>query len=135
MDSLPPNVIAEVIKRADVPIDTRLHYREYGWAAKPVVIPEGLDAKLRGICKKRTEGYAKYRRQNEESPFRWSMQLNQEIHRSSEDEDVFVEMIVTDVEDRIELTVKITRFYASLRLFQMKWSNYNLLTGGLIDSC
>lgn len=124
-------MIFEVLKRADVPIDTRLHYREYGWASRRVNVPKELEKKLDTILKKRSEGLEKYRAFQERNQFRMSTEIVHAMHKLSED--VYMEIHVTEVEGDVEFAIKMTRFYADLRLFNMQWNSYNIHTGQSID--
>jgi hypothetical protein len=131
METLPSNVIADIIRRADVSIDTRLYFREYGFARKPVQVPAGLDTKLAKILGKRSDNFAKYKQVHHDNPFRWSSQIDHVMYKLSDD--VYMEMFVTEVEGEVEFTLKMTRFYAGMRLFDMHCDSYDIHTGKPVE--
>jgi len=54
---IPREIVADIINRADVPIDTRLAFRSYGVVPKKLHVDEQFTRKLDVLCRRRTHMY------------------------------------------------------------------------------
>lgn len=133
MEQLPNNVIAEIMAKADVPIDTRLYYREYGWNRRPVQIPAALRANLDHLFAERAKNYANYCRLRAMNPMRWSSTIDTRVHYVCNA--VYYETFITEMDGEIQLGTKKICFHGdnSVSLFYMDSKMYDIHTGLCVD--
>lgn len=133
MEQLPNNVIAEIMAKADVPIDTRLYYRKYGWTRRSVHIPAVLRANLDHLLANRAQNYSDYCRLRAKSPLRWSSTIDARVHYVSNT--VYYETFVTEMDGDIHIGIKKVCFHGdnSASLFDMDCKTYDIHTGLCVD--
>lgn len=59
------DIIANIVKFADVPIDTRLAFQQYGVTPRKLVVPEEISLKLCNIFRRRLSYFDRYNRDME----------------------------------------------------------------------
>lgn len=109
--ALPNEIIAVIINQADLSIDTRVELRkDFGADMKwrRVHVDADFREKMRVICERRTNNFAKYTRLLKDNSFRWSTTLDMTPPLKI-DNNTYVEISVSDFGgDGINMCVKTT---------------------------
>jgi hypothetical protein len=110
--SIPYDIISEIIRVADLSVDTRLDLsRTYYVPPRRIVVPDDLKSKLDAMNQRRSANYGEYKRKLvnwDMAP--WAVDLDRIGPYHSGTPDSYVEIFVTEIQsDTIEFLYKSVR--------------------------